>query len=171
MVTTLRFSSIQKGLLLFWAAWLSLVALTNVLGGLKALGALPQGWTLASYNHGMVVATVGAHGVPAGVAAVLFAGVVAWEALAAVLFWRAFAALLRGRPGTADEVSRAFAVSLALWAAFLLATEATVTYATAPTHMGILIAQLLTLLVVRASDAPAPVAAPAAERATSAAGR
>jgi hypothetical protein len=38
---------------------------------------------------------------------------------------------------------------LALWAAFLIATEATVNYVTAGTHKETLIAQLATLLVIR----------------------
>ena len=62
--------------------------------------------------------------------------------------WRA---MQRGRPGTAVEVTQAFAVSLGLWAAFLIATEITVNYTTAGTHKSTLIAQLATLLVVRAS--------------------
>ena len=152
MLSTLRLSTLQKGLLFFWALWFSLVALTNLLGGLKALGVLPKSWTLASYNYELVASTVGAHGVPAAVAAVLFVGVIAWEGLAAALFWRAWAAVRRGAAGTADDVTRAFCVSIALWAAFLVATEATVTYATAGTHTGLLIASLASLLVVRLPD-------------------
>lgn len=156
MLERLRFSTLQAGLLLFWAVWMSLIVLTNLLDALKTLGALPESWTLASYNYTLVVQTVGAQGVPAGVAAVLFAGAVAWELLAAGLLWRAFAAMLRGRGGASPEVTQAFVVSLALWAAFLVATEATVSYATAGTHKSTLIAQLLTLLVLRLPDAPSP---------------
>jgi hypothetical protein len=152
VISRLRFSTIQKGLLLFWAIWLTLIALTNFFDALRQLGLLPEGWTFASYNYDLVRQTVGAHGVPAGIAAALFGGVIFWEALAAGLFWRAFAAVRRGRPGTSDEVSQAFTVGLALWAAFLIATEATVNYLTAPTHMSALIAQLASLLVIRSTD-------------------
>jgi hypothetical protein len=38
---------------------------------------------------------------------------------------------------------------LALWAAFLIATEATVNSVTAPTHKTTLIAQLVSVLVIR----------------------
>jgi hypothetical protein len=168
MHASLRLPALHKGLLLFWALWLTLVAATNVLDALKQLGLLPESWTLASYNYTLVAQTVGAHGVPAAVAALLFGGAVLWELLAAALFWRAFAALRRGRPATGDEVTQAFVVSLALWAAFLLATEATVSYATAATHKGTLIAQLATLLVLRsgagASDAETDDERPEAPR-------
>ncbi len=153
MLSNLRYSTIRAGLLLFWAVWLSLVTATNLFDAMKQLDLLPEGFTLASYNFALVVETVGAHGVPAAVAAFLFAGVIAWEALASILFWRAWAACRRGEPGTAQEVTQAFVVGLALWAAFLIATEATVNYVTAATHKSTLIAQLATLVVVRLPDA------------------
>jgi hypothetical protein len=149
MLAKLRFSTLQTGLVLFWAIWLTLVTATNTCDGLKQLGVLPADFTLASYNFDLVRKTVGAHGVPAVIAAVLFAGVIVWEMLASGLFWRAWLALLRGRPGTADEITQAFAVSLALWAVFLIATEATVNYSTAGTHKSTLIAQLASLIVIR----------------------
>lgn len=150
MLDRLGFSTIQNGLVLFWSIWLSIIALTNITDLLKQTGALPAGWTWASYNYGLVVETVGRHGVPALAGAFLFAGVIAWQLVAAALFWRAYGSMRRGAPGTSNEVAQAFAVSLALWAVFLIATEATVSYETAATHKGTLIAQIVTLLVVRA---------------------
>lgn len=155
MLTRLRSSTLQSGLVLFWAIWLSVVTLTNAFDALKQLAVLPEDFTLASYNFKLVKDTVGAHGLPGHVAAVLFAGVLAWELLASALFWRAWAAMRRGHSGSAGEVTQAFTVSLALWAAFLIATEVTVNYATAGTHKSTLIAQLATLLVIR-SGAGAP---------------
>jgi hypothetical protein len=153
MLVKLGFRTIQTGLVLFWAIWLTLVTATNVFDGLRQLGVLPEGFTLASYNFDLVVETVGAHGVPMGAAAVLFAGVIVWEALGSVLFWRGWRAMSSGRDGRAAEVTQAFAVSLALWAAFLIATELTVNYVTAGTHKTTLIAQLASLLVVRGGPA------------------
>jgi len=149
MLDRLRFSTLQSGLVLFWAIWLSIVTLTNAFDALRQLGILPQDFTFASYNFSLVKDTVGAHGVSTRVAAVLFAGVLAWEFLASVLLWRGWLAMWHGRQGTAVEVTQGFAVSLGLWAAFLIATEVTVNYATAPTHKMTLIAQLASLLVIR----------------------
>jgi hypothetical protein len=149
MLSNLRYSTLQAGLLVFWAIWLTLVTLTNFADALRKLGILPAEFRLASYNFDLVKDTVGAHGVPTAIAVVLFAGVIAWELLASVLFWRAWTVVRRGGSGAAPEITQAFVVSLALWAAFLIATEATVNYVTAGTHKETLIAQLATLLVIR----------------------
>lgn len=167
MLAKLRFSTIPLGLLLFWAIWLTLVTFTNLADALKQLELLPETWTLASYNYDLIVQTLAPHGIPATIAAFLFAGVIVWEAVAAALLWRAFSAVRRGLPGTAPEVTQAFVVSLALWAAFLIATEATVNYTTAGTHKDTLIAQLVSLLVIRSGAVPARSPAdPAPERET-----
>jgi len=149
MFTRLRFPTLQTGLVLFWAVWLTIVTLTNLTDALKALGLLPDTFGWASYNHALVRDTVAAHGVPAVLAGILFAGVLLWELLAAALLWRAWNTMRRGAPGTAPAVTQAFAVNLALWSAFLVATELFINYATAATHKSTLIAQLATLLVVR----------------------
>ena len=154
MVAKLGFSSLQIGLVLFWAIWLTAVTTTNIFDAGKQLGILPAGFTMASYNFDMIAKTVGAHGVPTAVAALLFAGAIAWELAASALLWRAGLVMYRGAPGTAPEVVQAFAVSLALWAAFLIATEVTVNYATAGTHKATLTAQLVSLLVIRARHRP-----------------
>jgi hypothetical protein len=163
MLRNLGFSALQKGLLLFWSIWLTLVAATNLFDAAKQMGLLPDGWTFASYNFDLVVGTLGVHGIPPVVAAVLFAVIIVWEMLAAGLFWIAYGSMLRGAPGTTAEVTRAFVVSLALWAAFLIATEATVSYVTAATHKGTLIAQLASLLVIRAGGTSADIEEPASE--------
>jgi hypothetical protein len=51
------------------------------------------------------------------------------------------------RPG-GQAVSRAFLVSLALWAAFLLADEICLAYETEATHLRVFMAQLLSCLVL-----------------------
>ena len=154
MLERLRLSTLQSGLVLFWALWLSLVTLTNTFDALRQLGLLPEAFTFASYNFDLVRETVGAHGIGTPLAVLLFAGVLVWELLASLLLWRAWAAMLHGAHGTAAEVTQAFVLSLALWAAFLIATEMTVNYVTAGTHKSTLIAQLATLLVIRSRLAP-----------------
>lgn len=155
MLRKLTFSALQSGLVLFWAIWLSIVTMTNIFDVLDQFGLLPEGFTMASYNFDLVVQTVGAHGVPIAVAAILFAGALTWEFLGSVLLWRAWNAMRKGAPGTSIEVTKAFTINLALWATFLIATELTVNYVTAGTHKTTLIAQLATLLVVRSASSAA----------------
>jgi len=142
--------TIPRGLLFFWAAWLSIVTLTNVLDGLKTMRMLPTGWAFASGNYAFMASTVAKYGTPAAVTAVLFAGVVLWELLAAVLFWRALAAHRRDAATAWDAVRQAFTVSLALWAAFMLADEIVFAFDAESTHVRLLIAQLASLLVILA---------------------
>src|SRR5262249_9675849 len=134
---------LKRGLLLFWAAFLSLVCLTNLLDGLKAVGLLPPGWPFASGNYRFLADTTARYGTPAWLDGLLFAGVVAWEGLAAALFWLAGLRCGAGRLRYA-----AFAAGLSLWAAFVLADEAFAAYAVEATHWRLFTAQLATLLAV-----------------------
>ncbi|MDA0379441.1 MAG: hypothetical protein O3C45_11280 [Bacteroidetes bacterium] len=149
MLLNLRFSTLQTGLVLFWAIWLTLITLTNMTDALRHLGLLAENVSWASYNYSLVEQTLGKQGIPSFLAAILFAIIIAWEGLASVLLWRAWQIMRRGGDGLSAEVTQAFVVSLALWAAFLIATEATVSYETAGTHKTTLIAQLATFLVLR----------------------
>src|SRR5207248_4552279 len=96
MVRRIDCAAINRGALFFWAAWLSAVVATNVLDGLRALGA-PGAFPFASGNWGWINQVMDPLGVPRPLQAALFAAAVAWEALAAGLFQRAGAAY-RGRP-------------------------------------------------------------------------
>jgi hypothetical protein len=139
--------SLKRGLLVFWAAYLSLVFATNLLDGAKALGLLEPQWSFASGNYAFVTKTTALHGTPAWVNAVLFAGVIVWEGIAAALFWRA-AWCYRGRETGRAGAYTASAVGLSLWAAFVLADEVFIAYQVEATHWRLFVAQLVTLLAV-----------------------
>jgi hypothetical protein len=138
---------LKRGLLLFWALWLSLVFATNLLDAAKALGVLADSWTFASGNYAFLAQTAARHGTPAWLNAVLFAGVIAWEGIAAALSWRAWHAF-RGEGVGSPAVYAASAAGLSLWAAFVLADEVFIAYAVEATHWRLFIAQLATLLAV-----------------------
>jgi hypothetical protein len=74
--------------------------------------------------------------------ALLFLGVVAWQACAAALFWRAWAQ--GGRGGVL-----AFTVGLALWAGFVLADEIFIAYTLEAVHLRLFGLQLLSVLALR----------------------
>ncbi|WP_152042241.1 hypothetical protein [Salinigranum salinum] len=140
-------TTVKRGILLFWGAWISLVTLTNVFDGLKALGVLGSGWSFASGNYAFMLDTTSVHGTPESVVALLFVGVVVWEVLVAGLFWRAFVQFRGARSGL-EPVYQAFVPSLALFATFMLMTEVFIAYGVESTHMRIFIAQLVSLYVI-----------------------
>ena len=134
---------LKRGLVLFWAAWLSLVFVTNVLDGAKEVGLLAESWAFASGNYAFLCQTTARYATPEWVNLLLFGGVICWEGLAAILFWLAW----RTYPGRL--LYAAFATGLSLWAAFILADEVFVAYAVEATHWRLFTAQLVTLLAIR----------------------
>src|SRR5215472_558506 len=114
--------AVKRVILVFWAAWFTVVFLTNLFDALKALGIVGEGWTFASGNWAFMLKTTGIHRVPAQVVAVLFAGVMAWECISAILMWTAVGALCRAADQpSAHAVYGAFAVALGLFGAFMIA--------------------------------------------------
>ncbi len=78
---------LKRSLLFFWAVWFTVVTATNACDALKELGLLGLGWQFASGNFAFLVETTARYDVPAWLNAILFAGVIAWEATAAAMFW------------------------------------------------------------------------------------
>jgi hypothetical protein len=134
--------TLKSGVLLFWAAWFTIVAATNVVDALKMARLVPAGFSFASGNWELMLKATAIHATPVAVVAVLFLGVIAWQALAAVLLWRAWAA--GGRGGLA-----AFTVALALSAALVLADEIFIAYTLEAIHLRLLAVQLLSVLALR----------------------
>jgi hypothetical protein len=141
---------IEAGILLLWAAWLSLVTLFNVTDALKEMGILGETWSLASGNFAYMIDVTSIHKTPRVVCYVMFAGVILWEALASLLLWRAFFV------GSLPAINQAFLVSLSLWGAFILADEFFIAYTTegeggysvAATHREIFVAFLVSLIAL-----------------------
>lgn len=140
---------IKRGILLFWTLWLALVFCTNLLDGLKALLVLPETWPFASGNYSFMVKVVDRYNPPAWLAVFLFIGVVCWEGLATLLFGLAYWKFKARDEAALVFVHAAFAVGLALWAAFMLADEIFMVYDVENTHRGLFTAQLVSLLAVR----------------------
>lgn len=138
---------LKRMLLLFWAAWLTVVFAANLADGLKALGLLSETWAFASGNYKFLSETTARYGTPPAVNGVLFAGVIAWEGLAAGLFWRAGLGY-RGRLASRSAVYAAFTASLLLWGAFMLSDEVLIAYPVEGTHLRLFVAHLVTLLAV-----------------------
>jgi hypothetical protein len=140
--------TIQRGVLLFWALWFGVVAVTNVLDAGKALGWVPNRFAFTSGNWTWMESVMVPLHVPLGLQVFLFAGVILWETLCAVLFARAFAAF-RGR-SIEDETATKWAllVALALWAMFQLLDEVFLAFSPEAVHRVIFGNLLLTTLVL-----------------------
>jgi len=145
---SIALSLIKRITLLFWAAWLTTVAATNVLDGLQALGALPESFKFVSGNWRWINQVMVPLGAPRWLHALMFMGAIAWEALGATLFWWA-AASYRGRP-LAQEQSTVYAcgVNLGLWSAFQVLDEVFVAYQPEGVHRAIFVSQIATLLLL-----------------------
>lgn len=140
--TTASWRVLKSGVLLFWAAWCTLVVLTDVFDALKAGRVVPAGWTFASGNWELMLKVTAVHGTPVVIVGVLFLGAIAWQVVATVLFWRAWGA--RGRGSLA-----AFTVALALSAAFVLADEIFIAHSIEAVHIRLFSLQLLSVLALR----------------------
>jgi hypothetical protein len=146
VLKALGIRTLKRGLLGFWAIYFTLVFVSNAFDALKALGVVGARFPFASGNYAMIVAATAKLAPFAALNAILFAGVLAWEALAAALFWSAFRRVRhRGPVETA-----AFVTSIALWAAFVLADELFLAYegGTEGTHVRLFLAQLVSLLAI-----------------------
>lgn len=137
---------IRHGIAAFWAMWFTVVFATNLCDGLKSLQMLPQYWMFASGNFAFMQSVTDRYGFPVQLTAVLFSGVVLWEALACATFWRAVLLSLKKSSDACHAIRWAFATGLALWAAFALADEIFITYAVEAAHIRLFIAQLVTLM-------------------------
>lgn len=102
--------------------WLTIVLVTNLLDGCKALGWLGVGWPFASHNYRFLAETTSRCGTPAWLNGLLFLGVIAWEGAAALLFWLAWRRYRR-QQGDRWLLYAAFTVGLGLWSAFVIADE------------------------------------------------
>jgi hypothetical protein len=148
----LRLTSLKRALLAFWALYLTLVFASNLMDALKALDVLPDVWPFASGNYALVSQVTSIYDFPVVFNALLFAGVLVWQAAAAGLFWRAFRRFRFVEPVGLAAVYAAFTASLGLWMAFILADEFFIAYEVAgleATHVRLFTAQLASLLVLR----------------------
>jgi hypothetical protein len=133
------------GLLGFWALYFAIVALSNLADLLRSVHVVRADWRWVSGNLAFMASATGKFGVPVWANQVLLAGVIVWQGLAAVLFWRA------ARAGGREWLGGAFTLGISLWAVFIILDEVLLIFETGAeaTHLRLLIAQLLTLVLLR----------------------
>lgn len=143
-----RAGLLKRGMLLFWALWISIVVLMNVGSALKATGVLPGDWKLASGNYAAIAHVTGVYGTPKWLDLVLLLGVILWESLAASLFWWALRRYWIAAPRRWHAVYLAFTSLLALFGTFILTDEIFHTYKMEGDHRGIAVSLLVSLLAM-----------------------
>lgn len=139
---------LKDGILLFWALWISIVVLANVVDALGVAGVLPSDARLASGNFRAVARAGGRLGIPRAGAFLVYVGIIIWELLAAALLWRGAVML----PADLDSRYRAadtgLAALLALFAAFMLADEIVHEFRMETDHRSIALLILISLLAL-----------------------
>ena len=152
---TVGYSSIVRGVLLFWAAWFAVVTLTNAADALIAIGALPANWPFASGNYQMIATVTGRYSRPEWIVLPMFGGVIIWEALATAAFARAYAGWSRADGAARVTHARlAYAVALALWGTFLVIDEFFIAYDVESTHLGLFVAHIVCLAATELVSRP-----------------
>lgn len=144
-----RAGVLKRGILLFWAIWISVVVLMNIGDALRAGGMLPPDWKLASGNYDAIVHVTSVYGTPKWLDFLLLLGAIAWEGAAALLFWQAFRRYWRAAAGRWRTVYLAFTTLLALFGMFILTDETFHKYKMEGDHRGIAILLLLSLLAMQ----------------------
>ncbi len=134
---------IKRGLLIFWAAWTGLVFASNVADGLKDLRVLPDSWAFASRNFNLMMKVTAIYHTPDWAVAVLFCGVIGWQAAGTWAYSRAAI-----KPSAAVWILSAFGINLALWAGFMIADEVFIAYPMENVHRAVFTAQLLSFIGV-----------------------
>lgn len=144
--------TLKRLLLLFWAAWLSLVVVFNTTDALRALAVLPDSFSFVSGNYQTIREVLAPFDLPEMLGGALFAGVIAWQALCAVLFWICGCTFTGFKTGRRTQLLViTFAASLGLWGAFQIACElfpSPLAYRLSGTHRLLFTETLATLLAV-----------------------
>ncbi len=135
-------------LLGLWASWFALVLITNVFDAVHAMGKLPDNWVFRSQNFKRVREAVELYEAPLWLAALLFVGVMVWQAAVAILLWYTWTASLAAGQVQLAQVNFAFVGAMGMWAAFILAEEIFKQYRTETKHLLFFTAQLLTLVAL-----------------------
>ena len=135
---------------MFWATWLSLVLILNILDVLKHHGALGEGWKFNSGNFPFMQAVVKVYGTPNAITWVLYISAIVWEVVAVGLLWAAFASF---DPTNLRLVNLAFLVNLALWALFVVMDEIFLAFLVPgfnimETHRSLFTANLVSLMAI-----------------------
>jgi hypothetical protein len=144
-----RAGVLKRGILLFWALWITIVLWMNVGDLLKALGVLPSDWKLASGNLSAIEKVTSIYGVPHWLDILLLSGVIVWQSVSSGLFWWAFRMYHTAHRRRWHAVYLAFSALLGLFGMFILMDEILHAYKVEGDHRGISVLLLSSLLAIQ----------------------
>jgi hypothetical protein len=139
---------IKDGIVLFWAAWISIVVVTNVAAALRVAGLLSPDTNLASGNYTAIVKVSDRLSLPHALDFILFLVIILWETIAAILLWRAAVYSLAGSPLRTGATDTGLGILLALFALFMLADEIFHAFEVENDHRGIAAFILISLIAI-----------------------
>ncbi len=148
METILRPSGLQfkRVVLLFWAMFFSMVALTNFVDLMGEFGVFE--WTfLNSGNFEYLSETVKVYDIGPGITKALLVGAFLIELIAAVLFWRALIGS-GTEPGARTRAIGAVSFGVLVWTAFVFMTEFFVAYGSESPFRELLVIMIAAGLVI-----------------------
>jgi len=132
---------LKRLLIGFWAVYLSLVALTNLVNLLDAFGVVH--WTLLnSGNFAYLRSVVRVYEIGPFLTKALLSGAVLVETAGAALAWRAV------RSGDGNHAMEALCGVAAIWLAFIFMTEVFVAYSSEPVFRELLLLTMTTAICI-----------------------
>jgi hypothetical protein len=146
MLAQINLHRCKWGILVYWAVWLTVVCLTNIVDAMRAAGVVGASVTFASDNYAAIVRTTGVHHLPAWVNLPLLLVAATWEGTSAVLFYRAARRSRRAIDFVA--VNAAFGLRLFLWLGFTLVDELFIRYQQEKGHMSVFVFEISTFLAI-----------------------
>lgn len=120
-----------------WALWFTFVVLNNITDLLTL-----------SENFLLIQNTTSIYNLPFSINLIFFILIIILELIITFVFWHSCLSLLKKSNLEKFYINLSYALSLSLWFLFLVADEIFRNYSLAPTHLRLLSAHLLSLLVI-----------------------
>lgn len=138
---------IKAGLLLFWACWFAIASSTNIFDFLYTQNLLPANWAFKSNNFSALKQVFAIYDTNFYFLETLFAINTAVQISIAILFFISFFLYIKTRT-LSPIINYSFALSMLLWAIFLIMEEIYIAYSFEATHRQLFTFELISLLAL-----------------------
>lgn len=138
---------LKLGILLFWACWFGLACASNYLDFMYALGDISPDWHFRSGNYELLHGVLNIYDMSTSFLNTIFICDITVQGLSALLFLTA-AVCYMGRWRPWRFINAAFALSMALWAVFIIMEEVFIAYRFEGVHVGLFMFELIALMAL-----------------------